>query len=116
MFNMKVLLALTGMVVLFAFSAGVGFAGEVNKPHGYIAGNNDAQLHGNSPCSYSGLNDNYVLGLLKTDENGNLIPDGDGFTNVQNWGHLKQVTGLTGGANDVPAAGWGCNGNEFGTH
>ena len=113
---MKVLLALTGMVMLFAFSASAGFAGEVNKPHGYIAGSDDAALNGNSPCAYSGLNDNYVLGKLSTDADGNLIPDADGFTKNQNWGHLKQVTGLTGGANNVPAADWGCNGHEFGTH
>ena len=40
---MKQLLALTGMVILFAISASVGFAGEVNKPHGYIAGSDAAR-------------------------------------------------------------------------
>ena len=112
---MRYLLALTGMAFLFAVSASVGFAGEVNKPHGYIAGSDDAALHGNSPCSFSGLNDNYVLGKLSIDADGNLIPDADGFTTIQNWGHLKQVTGLTGGANNVPVAEWGCNGHDFGT-
>src|SRR5204862_6738894 len=115
-FNMKLLCALTGMVVLFAFSAGAGFAGEVSGNGQYIAGSEAAPLHGNSPCSYSGLNDNYILGNLLTDADGNLIPDADGFIQNQNWGHLKQVTGLTGGANDVPAAHWGCNGHEFGTN
>jgi len=107
---MKLLLTFTGMVVVFAFSASAGFAGEVTGgPNGhYIAGSDSAPLHGNSPCAYSGLNDNYVLG-------GVPLPDEDGFTQNQNWGHLKQVTGLTGGANDVPAADWGCNGHEFGT-
>jgi hypothetical protein len=32
----------------------------------------------------------------------------------QNWGHVKQALGLTGGANSVPAIDWGCNGHEFG--
>src|SRR5207248_6801123 len=32
----------------------------------------------------------------------------------QNWGHVKQDTGLTGGANSVPAAEWGCNAHLYG--
>ena len=107
---MRLVLALTGMIALFAFSAGAGFAGEMTGSGKYIAGSEAAPLHGNSPCAFSGLNDNYVLG--------NDLPDDDGFTKNQNWGHLKQIHDLTGGANEVqlaPDFTWGCNGNEFGT-
>jgi hypothetical protein len=100
---MRYLLAVAGMVVLFAISASVGFAGEVNKPHGYIAGSDAAPLNGNSPCAYSGLNDNYVFG--KT------LPDADGFTQVQNWGHVVTQLGgqaIAGGGGAGPN---GCNPN-----
>ena len=66
---MKKVLAFIGMVVLFAFSASVGFAGEVTGNGHYIAGSDAAPLHGNSPCAYSGLNSNYVFG--------NPLPDRD---------------------------------------
>ena len=66
-------------------------AGEVN-PHGYIAGSNNAPLNGKSDCAYSGLNDNYVFGELPTDENGNLLPDADGFIRTQSWGQLDKDT------------------------
>ena len=99
---MRYLLTVAGMVVLFAISASVGFAGEVNKPHGYIAGSDAASLNGNSLCAYSGLNDNYVFG---TTGPGN--PDGDGFTQVQNWGHVViQMGGNAGGGGAGPN---GCN-------
>jgi hypothetical protein len=96
---MRKVFALAGMVVLFAFSAVGAFAGEVNKPHGYIAGSDAAPLNGNSPCAYSGLNDNYVFGAP--------LPDEDGFTQVQNWGHVViQMGGNAGGGGAGPN---GCN-------
>ena len=106
---MRLLLVLTGMFVLFAFSAGAGFAGEMTGSGKYIAGSDAAPLQGNSPCAFSGLNDNYVLG--------NTLPDAEGFTHNQNWGHLKQGMDLSGGANSTDAFGfpWGCNGHDFGT-
>ena len=96
---MRYLLTVAGMVVLFAISASVGFAGEVNKPHGYIAGSDAAPLNGNSLCAYSGLNDNYVFG--------NPLPDEDGFTQTQNWGHV--VTQMGGNAGGGGAGPNGCN-------
>jgi hypothetical protein len=98
------------MVALFAFSATAGYAGEITGSGKWIAGSEGAALNGNSPCSYSGLNDNYVIG-------GVPLPDAAGFTQVQNWGHLKQADPtLTGGANSTEAfGGWGCNGREFGS-
>jgi hypothetical protein len=107
---MRLVLALTGMVVLFAFSAGAGFAGEITGNGKYHAGDEKTPLNGNSPCAYSGLNDNYVVGGVQ-------LPDAQGFSHVQNWGHLKQADPtLTGGANETDAfGGWGCNGHEFGT-
>jgi hypothetical protein len=37
-----------------------------------------------------------------------------GPAHSQNWGHVKQETGLTGSANSVPAAEWGCNAHLYG--
>jgi hypothetical protein len=99
---MKKLAALTGMVVLFAFSASAGFAGEV-QGNGTYKG-----VKGNSPCSFSGQEDlQYVDGGSKGDP-----------AHSQNWGHVKQALGLTGGANETVVFGelTGCNGKEFGMH
>jgi hypothetical protein len=63
---------------------GTASAGEITGSGKWIAGSESAPLHGKSICSYSGLNDNYVLG--------NPLPDADGFTHNQNWGHLDQAT------------------------
>jgi len=84
----KRLFALLACVAAFA-AVGVtaASAGEVNKPHGYIAGSDNAPLNGNSDCAFSGLNDNYVFGTA-----GPGNPDEDGFERVQNWGHVDQAT------------------------
>ena len=65
-----------------ALGAGSAFAGEITGNGKWIAGSEAAPLNGNSPCAYSGLNDNYVLG--------NPVPDADGFTHTQNWGSLSK--------------------------
>ena len=104
---MRYVLALTGMVVLFAFTAGGAFAGEVTGNGQYINGSDAAPLHGNSPCAYSGLNDNYVFENLPTDANGNLLPDENGFIHTQNWGHV--VTQMGGNAGGGGAGPNGCN-------
>ena len=57
---MKLLLALTGMVVVFAFSAGVGLAGEITGsgkggPNG--DGTPGGTLNASSACAFSGLED-----------------------------------------------------------
>jgi hypothetical protein len=73
-----------------ALGAGSALAGEITGSGKWIAGSEAAPLNGNSFCAYSGLNDNYVLGNLKTDADGNLLPDADGFTHNQNWGHVSK--------------------------
>jgi opacity protein-like surface antigen len=78
--------ALLACVAAFAaVGATAASAGEVNKPHGYIAGSDKAPLQGKSDCAYSGLNDNYVFGTA-----GPGNPDADGFGRVQNWGQVGQ--------------------------
>jgi hypothetical protein len=67
--------------------ASVASAGEVNPPHGYIAGSDSASLNGKSECAYSGLNDNYVFGTA-----GPGNPDSDGFTRTQSWGQVDKAT------------------------
>lgn len=99
---MRYLLALTGMVILFAISASAGFAGEVTGNGKYIAGSDAAPLHGKSPCAYSGLNDNYVFGRT--------LPDADGFTQTQNWGQIiRQADSPNAGNGGAGPA--GCNPN-----
>jgi hypothetical protein len=83
-------------VAVGAVGVGSAFAGEINKPHLYIAGSDSAPLNGKSECAYSGLNDNYVLG--------NTTPDADGFTRTQSWGQVIRNAGPLGG---VP--GTACN-------
>jgi hypothetical protein len=90
-----------------ALGASAAFAGE-------ITGNGKLkEVHGNSPCAYSGQEDlqwytNNGDGTLRTD------PTKGDPAHSQNWGHVKQAGDLTGGANSVPAAEWGCNGNLYG--
>ena len=88
-------------------SASIAFAGE-------ITGNGQLKpVNGNSPCAYSGQEDRQ---WYTDDSDTTALTDpvkGDP-AHSQNWGHVKQATGLTGGANSVPAAEWGCNGNLYG--
>ena len=78
--------------------AGSAFAGEITGSGKWIAGSEAAPLHGKSACSYSGLNDNFVLG--------NDVPDADGFTRTQSWGQVIRNAGPLGGA------AFGCNPNR----
>ena len=78
--------------------AGSAFAGEITGNGKWIAGKEEAPLHGKSACAYSGVNDNYVLG--------NDIPDEDGFTRTQSWGQVVRNAGPLGGA------AFGCNPNR----
>ena len=93
--------------LLAAASAGAAFAGE-------ITGNGQLKpVNGNSPCAYSGQEDRQ---WYTDDSDTTALADpvkGDP-AHSQNWGHVKQATGLTGGANSVPAVDWGCNGNLYG--
>ena len=81
---------------------------------GEVTGQGDRKpVNGNSPCAFSGQED---LQWFTTD--GDTTPVANPVKGVpahsQNWGHVKQALGLTGGANSVPAIDWGCNGHEFG--
>jgi hypothetical protein len=88
-------LACTAAVV--GVGAGSALAGEITGNGKWIAGSDDAALHGKSECAYSGVNDNFVLG--------NPVPDADGFTRTQSWGQVaRQTHGALGG---VP--GTACN-------
>ena len=99
--------AAVSAAAVLALGASGAFAGE-------ITGNGTLKtVHGNSPCAFSGQEDRQWF----TDDS-DQVPVSDpikGVPNrVQNWGHTKQAAGLTGGANNVPAADWGCNGHLFG--
>ena len=90
-----------------ALTASPAFAGE-------ITGNGELkQVNGNSPCAFSGQED---LQWYTTDADTTPVanPVKGVPAHSQNWGHVKQATGLTGGANAVPAAEWGCNARDFG--
>ena len=108
MLRMKSFITAAACAALLAGAgAGAAFAGE-------ITGNGQLkQVNGNSPCAYSGQEDRQWY----TDDSDTTALDnpvkGDP-AHSQNWGHVKQDTGLTGGANSVPLAEWGCNGNLYG--
>lgn len=94
-------------VTLMTLGTGTAFAGE-------ITGQGDLKpVNGNSPCAFSGQED---LQWFTTDED--ITPVATFVrgapSHSQNWGHVKQALGLTGGANSVPAIHWGCNGHDFG--
>lgn len=77
--------------------AGSAFAGEITGSGKWIAGSEEASLHGKSECAYSGVNDTWVLG--------GDVPDADGFTRSQSWGQVaRHARGALGG---VP--GTACN-------
>ena len=95
------------VAAVMALGTSAAFAGE-------ITGNGQLKtVHGNSPCAFSGQED---LQWYTTDAD--TTPVANPIKGVpahsQNWGHVKQATGLTGGANSVPAAEWGCNAHLYG--
>lgn len=104
---MRLFLTSFVVVALVVVAAGAASAGE-------ITGNGRLKpVHGNSPCAFSGQED---LQWYTTNDDSTLRSDptrGDP-AHSQNWGHVKQATGLTGGANSVPAAEWGCNAHLYG--
>jgi len=99
--------AVSVAAVVLSLSASAVFAGEITGNGRLLT------VHGNSPCAFSGQED---LQWFTTD--GDTTPVADPIkgdpAHSQNWGHTKQDTGLTGGANNVPLAEWGCNAHEFG--
>jgi hypothetical protein len=62
-----------------AVGANAALAGAVTGA-GKTLKNSDGSLNGNSICAFSGLNDNYFMGIP--------LPDEDGFVRVRSWGHL----------------------------
>jgi hypothetical protein len=108
---MRLFVAGLFVMAVMALTAGAAFAGE-------ITGNGTLKdVNGNSPCAFSGQED---LQWYTTNFDTQLEPNpvkGEP-AHSQNFGHVKQETGVTGGANSTDAFGfpWGCNGNEFGLH
>src|SRR5262245_66115646 len=104
---MRRFVAAVSAAAMMGFGTSVAFAGE-------ITGNGRLKpVNGNSPCAFSGQED---LQWYTTNDDSTLRSDptrGDP-AHSQNWGHVKQATGLTGGANSVPAAEWGCNAPLYG--
>ena len=99
--------AAVALAAMMALGTSGAFAGE-------ITGNGQLKtvVHGNSPCAFSGQED---LQWYTTDDDLVLKDNpvkGDP-AHSQNWGHVKQAFGLTGGANST-AIEWGCNAHEFG--
>jgi hypothetical protein len=84
MLRVKLFVVAFAVVVFAAVGASSASAGEITGSGKWIAGAETAPLKGKSACSYSGLNDNYVLG--------NPLPDEDGFLRTQSWGQLDQAT------------------------
>ena len=81
---------------------------------GEITGNGQLKtVHGNSPCAFSGQED---LQWFTDDSDRTPLenPVKGVPSHSQNWGHVKHGSGLTGGANNVPLAEWGCNARDFG--
>lgn len=104
---LRLFVALIAVTATMAFVASTATAGE-------ITGNGTLKaVHGNSPCAYSGQED-----LQWYTDNSDQValdnPVKGEPAHSQNWGHVKQDSGLTGGANSVPAAEWGCNGHLYG--
>src|SRR5436190_99869 len=95
------------VTAVMALGASAAFAGE-------ITGNGQLKtVHGNSPCAYSGQED--LQWYTDNSDSTRLDNPVKGApSRTQNWGQTKLATGLTGGANNVPLAEWGCNAHQFG--
>ncbi len=53
--------AASAAAIVLSLSAGAALAGDITGQGKYIAGSDDAPLHGKSSCAYSGLNDEYYI-------------------------------------------------------
>jgi hypothetical protein len=74
--------------------ANAALAGEITGNGKWVAGSEEAPLHGRSECAYSGQNDEFVLN----------VPGDWGRT--QSWGQIVREVGPLGGA------AFGCNPNR----
>jgi hypothetical protein len=77
-------------------TSGSAFAGEITGNGKWIAGSEEAPLHGNSECAFSGQNDEF-----------HLFPDED-WPRTQSWGQIiREGAPPVGGHVGVP--GVACN-------
>ena len=97
----KTLMAAVVAAFIAVFAASTAFAGEITG-NGKYKGTN-----GKSPCSFSGQEDQqwYYDDEQKMPKPADKVVKGDP-AHSQNWGHVKQAAGLTGGAGPN-----GCNPN-----
>ena len=101
------LFAAVSVAAMMALGSSGAHAGE-------ITGNGQLKaVNGNSPCAYSGQED---LQWYTDDSDSTPLenPVKGVPSRTQNWGQTKLATGLTGGANSVPLAEWGCNAHQYG--
>ncbi len=94
-----------GLCAAMMLTGGVGAA-----VAGEVTGNGKViSMNGKSLCAFSGLED---WASLATQPPGGVHVDPG---TVQNWGHVKQALGLTGGANSVqtPFGEEGCNAHLY---
>jgi len=97
--KMRLLVVTAGVVAVVGVGAGAASAGEITGNGTYKGAN------GKSACSFSGQED---LQWFNDDGEGSRKDPADVVkgdpAHSQNWGHVKQATGLTGGAGPQ-----GCN-------
>ena len=80
----RMLGAVIGVVAIMSMSAGPALAGEISGNGKWIAGSEEAALHGKSECAYSGRNDENVLGDASAPR-------------TQSWGSIVREVGPLGG-------------------
>lgn len=76
-------------VAVAGLSAGSALAGEITGNGKWIAGSEEAPLHGQSECAFSGQNDEF-----------HLFPNED-WPRTQSWGQVVREVGPLGGAPGV---------------
>lgn len=86
--NKHLLAVVVSATALAGVSAGSAFAGEITGNGKWIAGSEEAPLHGKSECAFSGQNDEFVLG----DESA---------PRTQSWGQIIRAAGPLGGVPGV---------------
>jgi hypothetical protein len=80
----RMLGAVIGVTAIMSMSAGPALAGEITGNGKWIAGTEEAAVHGKSECAYSGQNDEYVLGDSSAPR-------------TQSWGQIVAEVGPLGG-------------------
>ena len=80
----RMLAAVIGAAAMMSMTAGPALAGEITGKGKWIAGSEAAALHGKSECSYSGQNDEFVLGDSSAPR-------------TQSWGQIVREVGPLGG-------------------